>query len=116
MRAPILASTEFRYWPDALACGILDGINRRSIIEIAHDLGYTVVERDVARAELYLADELFLTGTAAELTPVREIDDHLIGPPGEVTRAIQSVFEDALSGRDERYAKWLDRVPVASKA
>jgi branched-chain amino acid aminotransferase len=98
------------------SCGILDGINRRSVVEIAHDLGYTVVERDVARAELYLADELFLTGTAAELTPVREIDDHVVGPPGEVTRAIQSVFEDALSGRDERYAKWLDRVPVASKA
>jgi branched-chain amino acid aminotransferase len=98
------------------SCGILDGINRRSVVEIAHDLGYKVVERDVARAELYLADELFLTGTAAELTPVREIDDHVVGPPGEVTRAIQSVFEDALCGRDERYAKWLDRVPVASKA
>ena len=71
---------------------------------------------DIARAEMYLCDEFFLTGTAAELTPVREIDDHPLGPPGEVTRAIQSVFEDALTGRDERYAKWLDRVPVASKA
>jgi branched-chain amino acid aminotransferase len=98
------------------ANGILDGINRRSIIEIARDLGYEVVERDIARAELYLCDELFLTGTAAELTPVREIDDHPLGGPGEVTRAIQSVFEDALCGRDERYAKWLDRVPVATKA
>jgi branched-chain amino acid aminotransferase len=97
-------------------CGILDGINRRSVIEIAHDLGYKVVERDVARAELYLADELFLTGTAAELTPIRDIDDHVVGPPGEITRAIQSVFDDALCGRAERYAKWLDRVPVASKA
>jgi branched-chain amino acid aminotransferase len=75
-----------------------------------------VVERAVARAELYLCDELFLSGTAAELTPVREIDDHVLGPPGEVTRAVQSVFDDALCGRDERYAKWLDRVPVASKA
>jgi branched-chain amino acid aminotransferase len=96
--------------------GILDGISRKSIIEIAHDLGYEVVERDIARAELYLCDELFLTGTAAELTPVREIDHHPLGGPGEVTRAVQKVFEDALCGRDERYAKWLDRVPVASKA
>jgi branched-chain amino acid aminotransferase len=96
--------------------GILDGITRKSIIEIARDLGYEVVERDIARAELYLCDELFLTGTAAELTPVREIDDHPLGGPGEVTRAVQSVFEDALCGRDERYAKWLDHVPVASKA
>jgi branched-chain amino acid aminotransferase len=98
------------------ANGILDGISRKSIIEIARDLGYEVVERDIARAELYLCDELFLSGTAAELTPVREIDDHPLGPPGEVTRAVQGVFEDALCGRDDRYAKWLDRVPVASKA
>ena len=67
---------------------ILDGIVRRSIIQIARDLGYTVEERNVARAEMYLADEVFLTGTAAELVPVREIDDHKIGTgkPGEVTR------------------------------
>ena len=56
------------------------------MIQIARDLGYTVVERDVARAELYLAEEVFLTGTAAELVPVREIDDHAIGEPGEITR------------------------------
>ena len=58
---------------------ILDGINRKSVIEIARDLGYQVVERDVARAELALADEVFLTGTAAELTPMRSIDDIDIG-------------------------------------
>ena len=78
---------------------ILDGINRKSVIEIARDLGYQVVERDVARAELALADEVFLTGTAAELTPLREIDDIEIGPPGEITRQIQRVFDDALHGR-----------------
>ncbi|MHB1568595.1 MAG: branched-chain amino acid transaminase [Solirubrobacteraceae bacterium] len=96
--------------------GILDGISRRSIIEIARDLGYEVVERDVARAELYLADEVFLSGTAAELVPVRELDDHTIGEGarGPVTSAIQSVFLDALHGRDERYAKWLDVVKVPS--
>jgi branched-chain amino acid aminotransferase len=95
---------------------ILDGINRRSVIEIATDLGYTVVERDVARAELPLADEVFLTGTAAELTPLREIDDIEIGPPGEITRQIQRVFDDALHGRVERYREWLDHVRVPSKA
>jgi branched-chain amino acid aminotransferase len=95
---------------------ILDGISRRSIIEIAGDLGYEVVERDVARAELVLADEMFLVGTAAELTPVREIDDIEIGPPGEITRRIQQVYDDALHGRAERYSKWLDVVPVPSKA
>ena len=61
---------------------ILDGISRKSVIQIARDLGYTVVERDIARSELYLAEEVFLSGTAAELVPVREIDDHEIGEPG----------------------------------
>jgi len=98
------------------AASILDGINRKSCIQIARDLGYEVVERDIARAELALADEVFLTGTAAELTPMREIDDIEIGPPGPVTREIQGVFEDALSGRDARYADWLDLVPVPSQA
>jgi branched-chain amino acid aminotransferase len=98
------------------ADAILDGINRKSCIQIARDLGYEVVERNIARAELALADEVFLTGTAAELTPMREIDDIEIGPPGPVTREIQGVFEDALSGRDARYADWLDLVPVPSQA
>jgi branched-chain amino acid aminotransferase len=98
------------------SASILDGINRKSVIEIARDLGYTVTERDVARAELALADEVFLTGTAAELTPVREIDDIEVGPPGPITREIQGVFDDALHGRDERYARWLDVVPVPSQA
>jgi branched-chain amino acid aminotransferase len=98
--------------------GILDGISRRSIVQIARDLGYEVVERNVARAELYLADEVFLTGTAAELVPVSEIDDHAIGAgePGPITRAIQAVFEDALHGRDPRYVEWLDVVQVPTKA
>jgi len=91
---------------------ILGGINRLSAMEIARDLGYELVERDVSRGELYLADEVFMTGTAAELTPLRELDDHPIGEgrPGPVTRAIQDLFEDALHGRSERYAHWLDVV------
>lgn len=97
---------------------ILDGISRRSVIQIARDLGYRVTERNLARAELYLADEVFLTGTAAELTPVREVDDHPVGPgePGPVTRHVQQAFDDALHGRDERYHGWLDPVPVGASA
>src|SRR6201994_536873 len=89
---------------------ILDGINRKSVIQIARDLGYTVVERDIARAELYLAEEVFMTGTAAEMVPVREIDDHAIGDPGEITLHLQAKFMDALRGRAEKYLEWLDFV------
>jgi branched-chain amino acid aminotransferase len=94
--------------------GILDGISRKSIMQILRDLGVEVVERDLARSELYLADEVFVCGTAAELTPLREIDDHVIGSgrPGEITRAAQTAFEDALHGRVERYREWLDPVPA----
>jgi branched-chain amino acid aminotransferase len=98
--------------------GILDGINRKSIIQIARDMGLTVVERDLARAELYLADEVFMSGTAAELVPVREIDDHTIGSggPGPITTELQRVFDDALHGRDPRYLDWIDVVKVPTKA
>jgi len=94
---------------------ILDGINRRSVVQIARDLGYSVLERDISRAELYLADEVFLTGTAAELVPVREIDDHAIGSgrPGEITRVLQEAFQDVLYGRNSRYLEWLDVVDLA---
>ena len=97
---------------------ILDGINRRSIITIARDLGYAVVERDIARAELVLADEVFLSGTAAELVAVSEIDDHVVGAggTGAITAEIQRAFESALRGGEPRYADWLDLVPAASPA
>jgi branched-chain amino acid aminotransferase len=94
---------------------ILDGINRKSVIQIARDLGYSVVERDIARAELYMAEEIFLTGTAAELVPVREIDEREIGEPGEITRVIQAKFDDALHGRAEEYHEWLDLIEPASE-
>jgi len=98
--------------------GILDGINRRSVKTIAEDLGHTMVDRDIDRGELYLADEVFFTGTAAELVPVREIDDHPIGggEPGPITRELQRAFDDALHGRTERYRDWLDVVKVPTKA
>jgi branched-chain amino acid aminotransferase len=98
------------------AAAILDGINRKSCIQIARDRGYEVAESNLVRAELALADEVFMTGTAAELTPLREIDDHTIGDgvPGPVTRDIQAAFDDALHGRSPQYADWLDLVPVPS--
>ena len=97
-----------------LSASILDGISRKTAITLARDLGFELVERNLTRGELYLADEVYLTGTAAELVPVREIDDHAVGTgePGEVTRAVQQAFEDALHGRTERYREWLDPVPA----
>jgi branched-chain amino acid aminotransferase len=97
---------------------ILDGITRRSVMQIASDLGYKVLERNIGRAEMYLADEVFLSGTAAELVPVREVDDHPIGngKPGEVTRVLQSAFDDAIHGRSERYREWLDVVDQSALA
>ena len=97
---------------------ILGGINRMSVIQIMRDLGYTVEVRDVARGELYMADEVFMTGTAAELTPIREIDNYAVGTgePGPITREVGRVFEDALYGRAERYANWNDLVEVPSRA
>jgi branched-chain amino acid aminotransferase len=94
---------------------ILDGITRRSVMQIATDLGYKVEERDIARAELFLADEAFLTGTAAELVPIREVDDHDLGGVGEITRVIQAKYEDALHGRAPEYLEWLDVVEQPSK-
>jgi len=104
------------YTPPQTA-SILDGINRKSAIQIARDLGFEIVERDIARAELYLADEIYMTGTAAELVPCVEVDDHAVGAgkPGEITRAVQKAFDDALHGRTERYREWLDPVPVPAK-
>jgi branched-chain amino acid aminotransferase len=93
--------------PD-LSASILPGITRQTVIEIAHALGYAVHERNVIRSDLYIADEVFMCGTAAEVTPVRSIDDHEIGPPGPVTKAIQQAFFDAVRGRDARWSRWLE--------
>jgi branched-chain amino acid aminotransferase len=100
------------------ASDILGGINRHSVIQIMRDLGYEVQERDVARGELYMADEVFMTGTAAELTPIREIDDYPVadGRPGPITREVGAVFDDALWGRAERYTDWNDLVEVPARA
>jgi len=99
-----------------LSAAILEGITRNSIMEIARAEGYDVVERDLARSELYNADEVFMTGTAAEVCPIRSVDDHVIGPPGPITRRLQQVFEDAVHGRDPRWSQWLDCVTAPAPA
>jgi len=91
---------------------VLNGITRRTIETLAIEEGYEIAMRDIARAELYLADEVFLTGTAAEVVPVREIDDRPIGTgkPGPVTVRLQALYDVAVHGRDPRHADWLDPV------
>ncbi len=91
---------------------VLEGITRDSVIKIARDKGIEVVEQSITRDEVYCADEMFLTGTAAELTPVREVDDRTIGAGsrGPLTKTIQTTFFDAVKGRDRKYESWLTRV------
>ncbi len=94
--------------PD-LAGGALDGITRRTIIQFAADLGIKVTERRITRDEFYLADEIFMTGTAAEVTPIREYDDRTIGNGGrgELTEKLQTLYFDVVHGRNEQYMDWL---------
>jgi branched-chain amino acid aminotransferase len=101
------------YTPD-LATGILPGITRDTVKQIAQDLGYTVVEKALIRSDLYLADEVFMCGTAAEVTPLRSVDDHEIGV-GEVTLAIQQAYLDTVRGKSERWAQWRDPVPQLAR-
>jgi branched-chain amino acid aminotransferase len=91
---------------------VLEGITRDSVIRIARDKGIEVVEQSITRDEIYTADEMFLTGTAAEITPVRELDDRTIGAGarGPITKTIQSTFFDAVKGRDRKYESWLTPV------
>jgi branched-chain amino acid aminotransferase len=102
------------YTPD-LATGILPGITRDTIRQIAQDLGYTVIEKALIRSDLYLADEVFMCGTAAEVTPLRSIDDYEIGV-GEVTLQIQKAYLDTVRGHSERWAQWLDPVPQMARS
>jgi len=91
---------------------ILEGITRDSIIEIAANEGIEVEEERFTRDELYISDEAFFTGTAAEVTPVREADGRIIGKgkPGKITRKLQSIFFDVVKGNNKNYESWLTRV------
>ncbi len=98
------------YTPDLASC--LDGITRDATLTIARDLGIEVREKRITRDEMYCADEAFFTGTAAEVTPIRELDDRVIGEGrrGPVTKRIQDAFFAAVGGTDEKYKKWLTLV------
>jgi branched-chain amino acid aminotransferase len=93
--------------PELTSC--LDGITRASIIRLAEDLGYTVREKRITRDEVYIADEAFFTGTAAEVMPIRELDDRTIGSGkrGPVTEKLQSLFFDLVRGKVDHYKDWL---------
>jgi branched-chain amino acid aminotransferase len=99
-----------------LSTSILPGITRDTIIQIAQDLGYTVEERNVIRSDLYLADEVFMVGTAAEVTPIRSVDDQEIGPPGPVTLKLQKAYLDTVRGGGERWGHWLEYASIPEPA
>ena len=98
------------FTPD-LSASILPGITRDTVIQIAQDLGYTVHEKQLIRSDLMLADEAFMTGTAAEVTPLRAVDDVEIGV-GPITLEIQQAYLDTARGRSERWAQWLEYAEV----
>jgi branched-chain amino acid aminotransferase len=99
------------YTPD-LSAGALNGITRNTVFAICQDLGLKLVEKRITRDEVYIADEAFFTGTAAEVTPIRELDRLEIGrgSRGPITEKIQAAFFDIVNGRNPKYAEWLDRV------
>jgi branched-chain amino acid aminotransferase len=93
-----------------LAAGCLAGITRDSVMHIAAGEGIRVVEAELVRTDLYLAEEAFFTGTAAEVVPIREVDDRVLGEPGPLTRRVQELFRAATRGQDPRYAHWAELV------
>ena len=103
------------YTPDSSA-GALNGITRNTVMAICKDLGIEVKEKPITRDEIYIADEAFFTGTAAEVTPIRELDrielgkDDYVGSRGPITEKIQSAFFDIVNGRNPKYAHWLTKV------
>ncbi|MEA2825996.1 MAG: branched-chain amino acid aminotransferase [Actinomycetota bacterium] len=92
------------------AAGALEGITQDSVTTIARDLGYEVAEANLLRTDLYLAEEAFLTGTAAEVVPIRSVDDREIGEPGPITRSIQETYFATVRGQVDRYKNWLEHV------
>ncbi len=96
------------YTPDLTSA--LDGITRNTVCKLAEDLGYKVIEKRITRDEVYCADEAFFTGTAAELTPIRELDNRKIGSIciGTITKKLQNLYFDCVYGRNAKYLQWLE--------
>lgn len=93
-----------------LSAGALDGITRDTVFTIARDMGVDIVEENLLRSDLYSADEAFLSGTAAEIVPIRSVDEREIGDPGPITQEIQNTYEAAVRGQVDRYKDWLTYV------
>ena len=93
-----------------LSAGALEGITQNTVMTIAHDLGFEAVTDNLARSDLYIADEAFVVGTAAEVSSVNSVDDRAIPCPGPMTRAIASTYADAVRGRIDRYRHWCESV------
>jgi branched-chain amino acid aminotransferase len=93
-----------------ISAGALEGITRDSVITIARDLGYEVQIGNLLRSDLYTCDEAFLTGTAAEVVPIRSVDDRQIGEPGPITRKVQETYFATVRGQVDRYKGWLEHV------
>ena len=91
-----------------LSSGALEGVTRDSVMTIARDLGYEVREENLLRTDLYCAEEAFLTGTAAEIVPMRSVDDREVGEPGEITRKIQETYFATVHGEVPQYKEWLE--------
>jgi branched-chain amino acid aminotransferase len=98
-----------------LSMSILQGITRDTVMQIAQDLGYRVEEKLMIRTDIYLADEVFMVGTATEVAPVRAVDDHEIAV-GSVTLELQQAYLELVKGRSEQYAHWLDVVATSRSA
>jgi branched-chain amino acid aminotransferase len=93
-----------------VAAGALEGITQHSVTTIAEDLGFDVEEANLLRTDVYLAEEAFLTGTAAEVVPIRSVDDREIGEPGPITRAVQETYFATVRGEVDRYKDWVEHV------
>ncbi len=90
--------------------GLLEGITRDSIMQIAIQLDYDVIEESLVRTDLYTCDEMFMTGSAAEVVPVRSVNHHVIGPAGPITLELQETFFRVVHGEEPGYEEWLERV------
>jgi len=101
-----------RIFTPPVSAGALEGITQRSVLTIARDEGYDVEVANILRSDLYTADEAFLSGTAAEVVPIRSVDDRLVGTgePGPIVRRIQEVYFAAVRGQVDRYKDWVEHV------
>jgi branched-chain amino acid aminotransferase len=93
-----------------VSAGALEGITQKSVFTIARDLGIEIETGNILRSDLYTCEEAFLSGTAAEVVPIRSVDDRMIGEPGPITRKVQETFFATVKGEDDRYKDWLEHV------